>query len=235
MHDGIPIFILRQGTTMITAEKRDRNLQIILNSGIMAVIRAQSSDQLVDVVMALREGGVKALEVTMTTPNALEVIHTVSEKLKDDPETVIGVGTVLDPETARAAILAGAEFIVSPSLDTRVIEMARRDSAVVVPGAYTPTEIITAWQAGADIVKVFPATSLGPGYFKDILGPFPQVRLSPTGGVSLDTVQDFIRNGACAVAVGGNLVSKKALAEKDWKSITETAKQFVKLIQEAKA
>ncbi|MGI6456161.1 MAG: bifunctional 4-hydroxy-2-oxoglutarate aldolase/2-dehydro-3-deoxy-phosphogluconate aldolase [bacterium] len=218
---------------MITAERRERNLRIILESGIVAVIRAQSSEQLVDVVKALREGGVKAIEVTMTTPNALEVIHTVSELMKNE-DAVIGVGTVLDAETCRAAILAGAEFIVSPTLDLRVIEMAKRYSAVSIPGAYTPTEILTAWQAGADIVKVFPATSVGPGYFKDVLAPLPQVRLSPTGGVSLETVKDFIQAGACAVAVGGNLVSKKALAEKDWKGITETARQFVQKIQEAR-
>ena len=186
-----------------------------------------------DVVKALREGGVKAIEVTMTTPNALEVIHTVSELMKNE-DAVIGVGTVLDAETCRAAILAGAEFIVSPTLDLRVIEMAKRYSAVSIPGAYTPTEILTAWQAGADIVKVFPATSVGPGYFKDVLAPLPQVRLSPTGGVSLETVKDFIQAGACAVAVGGNLVSKKALAEKDWKGITETARPFVQKIQEAR-
>ncbi len=196
------------------------------------MIRAQSSDQLVDVAKALCDGGVKAIEVTMTTPNALEVINTVSGMMKD--ECAIGVGTVLDPETARAAILAGAEYVVSPTLNRETIQMCRRYSVLCIPGAYTPTEILTAWEAGADIVKVFPATSLGPGYFKDILGPLPQIRLSPTGGVGLETVQDFIRAGACCVAAGGNLVSKKALAEKDWAGITSTAKQFVELIREAR-
>ncbi len=218
---------------MITPLRRDRNLQIILETGIIAVIRAQSSEQLVDVAKALREGGVKAIEVTMTTPNALEVIHQVSALMKDD--CVIGVGTVLDPETARAAILAGAEFVVAPTLNLKTIHMCRRYSALCVPGAYTPTEILTAWEAGADIVKVFPATGLGPEYFKDILGPLPQIRLSPTGGVSLETVAAFIQAGACGVAVGGNLVSKKALAEKDWKGVTETARLFIQKIQEARA
>jgi len=218
---------------MITPQRRDRNLQIILDTGIIAVIRAQSSEQLVDVAKALREGGVKAIEVTMTTPNALEVIRQVSALMKED--CVIGVGTVLDPETARAAILAGAEFVVVPTLNLNTIHMCRRYSALCVPGAYTPTEILTAWEAGADIVKVFPATGLGPEYFKDILGPLPQIRLSPTGGVSLETVAAFIQAGACGVAVGGNLVSKKALAEKDWKGITETARQFIQKIQEARA
>ncbi|MFB3789009.1 MAG: bifunctional 4-hydroxy-2-oxoglutarate aldolase/2-dehydro-3-deoxy-phosphogluconate aldolase [bacterium] len=218
---------------MITPQRRDRNLQIILDTGIIAVIRAQSSEQLVDVAKALREGGVKAIEVTMTTPNALEVIRQVSALMKDD--CVIGVGTVLDPETARAAILAGAEFVVAPTLNLNTIQMCRRYSALCVPGAYTPTEILTAWESGADIVKVFPATGLGPEYFKDILGPLPQIRLSPTGGVSLETVAAFIKAGACGVAVGGNLVSKKALAEKDWKGVTETARQFIQKIQEARA
>lgn len=217
---------------MITPKRKERNLQIILDTGIVAVIRAQSSDQLVDVAKALRDGGVKAIEVTMTTPNALEVINTVAGMMKDD--CVIGVGTVLDPETARAALLAGAEYVVSPTLNRETIQMCRRYSAVCVPGAYTPTEILTAWEAGADIVKVFPATSLGPDYFKDVLGPLPQIRLSPTGGVSLETVSAFIKAGACCVAVGGNLVSKKALAEKDWTGITSTAKQYVELIKLAR-
>lgn len=217
---------------MITPKRKERNLQIILDTGIVAVIRAQNSDQLVDVAKALRDGGVKAIEVTMTTPNALEVINTVSNLMKND--CVIGVGTVLDPETARAALLAGAEYVVSPTLNLDTIKMCRRYSAVCVPGAYTPTEILTAWEAGADIVKVFPATSLGPNYFKDVLGPLPQIRLSPTGGVSLETVVDFIKAGACCVAVGGNLVSKKALAEKDWAGVANTAKQYIELIKQAR-
>ncbi len=219
---------------MITAARKERNLKIMMDTGIVAVIRAKSSDQLVNVFNALVEGGVKAIEVTMTTPNALDVIHEVSTRMKNE-DVVIGVGTVLDSETARAAILAGAEYVVSPTLNREVIAMCRRYTAAVVPGAYTPTEILTAWEAGADIVKVFPATSLGPGYFKDILGPLPQVRLSPTGGVSLDTVTDFIRAGACCVAVGGHLVSKTALADNDWKKITDTAKQFIQKIKDARS
>ncbi len=217
---------------MITPKRKGRNIHIILETGIMAVIRAQSSDQLVDVASALRDGGVKAIEVTMTTPNALEVINKVSELMKDD--CVIGVGTVLDPETARAAILAGAEFVVSPTLNLDTIKMCRRYSAVCVPGAFTPTEILTAWEAGADVVKVFPATGLGPQFFKDVLGPLPQVRLTPTGGVSLDTVADFIKAGASCVAVGGNLVTKQALSDKDWSSITNTAQDFIERIKSAR-
>jgi len=217
---------------MITPKRKGRNIHIILETGIMAVIRAQSSNQLVDVASALRDGGVKAIEVTMTTPNALEVINKVSDLMKDD--CVIGVGTVLDPETARAAILAGAEFVVSPTLNLDTIKMCRRYSAVCVPGAYTPTEILTAWEAGADVVKVFPATGLGPQFFKDVLGPLPQVRLTPTGGVSLDTVAGFIKAGASCVAVGGNLVTKQALADNDWSSITNTSKEFIERIKAAR-
>lgn len=217
---------------MITPKRKERNIQIILETGIIAVIRAQSSDQLIDAAKALRDGGVKAIEVTMTTPNALEVINTASGMMKDD--CVIGVETVLDPETARAAILAGAEYVVSPTLNLDTIKMCRRYSAACIPGAYTPTEILTAWEAGADVVKVFPASTLGPGFFKDVLGPLPQIRLSPTGGVSLDTAADFIKAGACCLAAGGNLVSKKALAEKDWAGITQTAQQFIEIIKEAR-
>lgn len=216
---------------MITAKQKEANLQTILDTGIIAVIRAQSSAQLMDVCRALDEGGVKAIEVTMTTPNALEVIHEASQKMAG---SLIGVGTVLDPETARAAILAGAKYVVAPTLNLDVIRMARRYNTLVLPGAYTPTEILTAWEAGADIVKVFPATSLGPGYFKDILGPLPQVRLAPTGGVSLETVEDFIKSGACAVAAGGKLVSKQALAQNDYGQITETARQFIEKIRQAR-
>lgn len=218
---------------MIPPATKDKNLQSLLGTGVVAVIRAQSSDQLTEVCEALLKGGVCALEVTMTTPNALDVIHTVSERMKDD--AIIGVGTVLDTETCRAAILAGAKFVVGPTLNLDVIKLCRRYNAIVIPGAYTPTEILTAWEAGADIVKVFPATSLGPAYFKDVLAPLPQVRMAPTGGVSLDTVEAFIKAGACAVAVGGNLVSKSALAKKDYGWITETAKQFVSKVAQARS
>lgn len=217
---------------MITPKRKDRNLQIILDTGIVAVIRAQSSEQLIHVVKALRDGGVKAIEITMTTPNALDVIHEVSKEYKDD--CVIGAGTVLDAETARATMLAGAEYIVSPTLNLDVIKICRRYSTIIVPGAYTPTEILSAWEAGADIVKVFPATSLGASYFKDVLAPLPQVRMSPTGGVDQNSVTDFIKAGAACVAVGGHLVSKKALAEKDWASITSAAASFIQKIKEAR-
>lgn len=218
---------------MITCAKREANLKLMLDTGIVAVIRADDSSQLLRACEALSAGGVKAMEVTMTTPNALDVIHEVSEKMKD--EVLIGVGTVLDPETARAAILAGAEFVVAPTLNLDTIKMAKRYTAIIAPGCYTPTEILTAWEAGADIVKVFPATSLGPGFFKDVLGPLPQVRLTPTGGVNLDTVASFIKAGAACVAAGGNLCGKAVLKSQQWDQITETAKQFINKIAEARA
>jgi 2-dehydro-3-deoxyphosphogluconate aldolase/(4S)-4-hydroxy-2-oxoglutarate aldolase len=147
---------------------------------------------------------------------------------------LVGAGTVLDPETARAVILAGAEFVVSPTLNLRVIEVCRRYSKIVIPGTFTPTEILTAWEAGADIVKVFPATVGGPQYLRDIKGPLPQIRLMPTGGVNLENTPDFIRAGAVAVAAGTSLVDKKAVKEKNYDLITETARKFVEAVKRAR-
>jgi 2-dehydro-3-deoxyphosphogluconate aldolase/(4S)-4-hydroxy-2-oxoglutarate aldolase len=184
-----------------------------------------------DVSKALREGGVVAIEVTMTVPGALKVIEEVADKMTD---IIVGVGTVLDPETARAAILAGAEYVVSPTLNLGVIEMAKRYGKVVMPAGLTPTEILAAWQAGADIVKVFPAGVGGPSYFKDLLGPLPQVKLMPTGGVDAKTTPEFIKNGAVAVGAGSAMVDKKAVAEKDWKSLAASAKSFVDAVAQAR-
>jgi 2-dehydro-3-deoxyphosphogluconate aldolase/(4S)-4-hydroxy-2-oxoglutarate aldolase len=147
---------------------------------------------------------------------------------------LVGAGTVLDPETARAVILAGAEFVVSPTLNLGVIEVCRRYSKIVIPGTFTPTEILTAWEAGADIVKVFPATVGGPQYLRDIKGPLPQIRLMPTGGVNLENTPDFIRAGAVAVAAGTSLVDKKAVKEKNYDLITETARKFVEAVKRAR-
>ena len=149
-------------------------------------------------------------------------------------QVLVGAGTVLDPVTARACILAGAEFIVSPTLNLEVIELCRRYSKIVIPGTLTPTEILTAWEAGADIVKVFPASLGGPSYLKDILGPLPQVKLVPTGGVNLETTPEFIKAGAVAVAAGTSLVNKKAVSEKNWDLITETAQKFCAAVRQAR-
>ena len=207
-------------------------LHRIIDCGVVAVLRADSPTQLMDVSRALREGGVEAIEVTMTVPGALKVIEEASAKMED---TIVGVGSVLDPETARAAILAGAEYVVGPCLNLGVIEMAKRYGKVVMPGAFTPTEVITAWQAGADVVKIFPAGVGGPSYFKDIKGPLPQVRLMPTGGVDSKTTPEFIKAGACAVGAGSAMVDKAAVANKDWAKLTETARQFVDAVKQARA
>lgn len=206
-------------------------LDRIIDCGVVAVLRADSSAELLNVASALREGGVVAIEVTMTTPGALKVIEEATAKMKD---SIIGVGTVLDPETARAAVLAGAEYIVSPTLHLGVIEMAKRYGKVVMPGAFTPTEILTAWQAGADVVKVFPASVGGPAYFKDVKGPLPQVRLMPTGGVDLTTTGAFIKAGACAVGAGSAMVDKKAVTAGKFDVITETARKFVEEVRKAR-
>ena len=183
--------------------------------------------------MAVAKGGVKPIEVTMTVPGAIDAIKEFKSIVKD--EVLVGAGTVLDPETARAVILAGAEFVVSPTLNLEVIEVCRRYSKIVIPGTFTPTEILTAWEAGADIVKVFPATVGGPQYFRDIKGPLPQIRLMPTGGVNLENTPDFIRAGAVAVAAATSLVDKKAVSERNFDLITETAKKFVEAVKLARA
>jgi len=212
---------------------RTETLERIRQSGCVAVVRAPSSEQLIDVAHALRDGGLPAIEITMTTPNALKVIERASAELGDD--AVIGVGSVLDAETARAAILAGAQFVVSPVLNVEVIAMAHRYDKPCVPGAYTPTEILTAWTAGADVVKVFPASVGGPAYFKAIKGPLPQVKLSPTGGVNLQTTGEFIKAGAEFLGVGGDLVSRQALAKGDMRFITTRAAEYVEAVRRARA
>ena len=211
---------------------RFENLVSIKACGVVAVLRADRPDALVQVAQAIGRGGIGAVEITMTTPGALDVIGECANRLGD--EILLGAGTVLDPETARAAILAGAEYIVTPTLNPDVITLCRRYDKVIIPGALTPTEILTAWECGADIVKVFPATAVGPRYFKDVKAPLPQIDLMPTGGVDLDNAGDFIRAGACAVAVGGNLVDKAAVAAGEWHVLTDTARKYVDAVRNAR-
>lgn len=211
---------------------RSENLASIKACGVVAVLRADRPDALVQVAQAIGRGGIGAVEITMTTPGALAVIGECANRLGDD--ILLGAGTVLDPETARAAILAGAEYIVTPTLNPDVITLCRRYDKVVIPGALTPTEILTAWECGADIVKVFPATAVGPRYFKDVKAPLPQIDLIPTGGVDLDNAGDFIRAGACAIAVGGNLVDKTAVAAGEWQVLTDTARKYVETVRDAR-
>lgn len=212
--------------------QKEEQIRLISESGVIAIVRFDRSEELVEVARAVCAGGVRAIEFTMTTPNALDIIAQAVREFGD--EVLLGAGTVLDAETARAAILAGAEFIVAPTLNPKVIEVAHRYSKTVIPGAFTPTEILTAWEYGADFVKVFPAEFGGPAYIKAVRAPLPQVRLIPVGGVSLETVEDFIRAGCAAVAVGSNLVKKSAIAAHNFAELTELARQFVEAVSRAR-
>jgi len=208
---------------------RTEQLQRVLDQGIVAVVRSPDSHRLVDVAKALADGGVGIMEITFTVPNALEVIRQVRHQMGDN--VLLGAGTVLDPETARAAILAGAEFIVAPTLNREVIALCHRYDKLVMPGAFTPTEILSAWEAGADIVKVFPADVGGAAYFKALRGPLPQIRLMPTGGVDLSTAAEFLKAGACCLGVGSQLVDPKLVAERKFDRIGELARQYVDIVQ----
>lgn len=212
---------------------RHENLQRVLDRGIVAIIRAPSGELLVDVARALYEGGIDVIEVTFTVPDAHRILAEVRDALGD--RILLGAGSVLDTETARTAILSGAEFIVCPTVKPDVIQMCNRYGKVVMPGALTPTEVLTAWEAGADIVKVFPADIGGPSYLKAIHGPLPQVRLMPTGGVNLDTLESFVKAGACAVGLGSSLVEKEAVVSGNIDRIRDLAVQYVELMTAARA
>ncbi len=211
---------------------KDTVLNQILDTGVVAIMRASSSDQLLSAAEAILEGGVSAIEVTMTTPNAMEVIRQATAKFGS--QVLFGVGTVLDSETARAAILAGAQFVVCPTLNLGTIQICNRYSVPVMPGAYTPTEILTAWEAGADVVKVFPASVGGPDFIKALRGPLPHIRLAAVGGVNVNTTADFFRAGVSVVGVGGELVNQKLLDGRDFKTITERAQAFRRLADEGR-
>lgn len=208
---------------------KETQLQRILDCGIVAVVRSPDSGQLVEVVRALADGGVAVVEITMTVPDALGVLRQVRQALGE--RVLLGAGTILDTQTARAALLAGAEYLVAPTLNLDVIRLCQRYSKLVMPGALTPTEILTAWEAGADIVKVFPAEVVGPAFFKAMRGPLPQIRLMPTGGVDLTTAGDFLRAGACCLGLGSQLVEPRAVAEGDFDRIRDLARQYVTLVQ----
>jgi 2-dehydro-3-deoxyphosphogluconate aldolase/(4S)-4-hydroxy-2-oxoglutarate aldolase len=205
----------------------------ITEAGIIAIMRANSSDQLIAAADAILAGGVNAIEVTMTTPGAIQVIGQARARYGE--EVIFGVGSVLDAETARAAILAGAQFVVGPTLDLGVIRLCRRYSVPVIPGAFTPTEILSAWQAGADLVKVFPASFFGPSYLKAVRAPLPQVKLVPVGGVNLDNAAEFIRMGAHVLGVGSALISQRLLDQGALQEITERARRFRDEVREGRA
>lgn len=210
---------------------KDAVLAKIKAEKVVAIIRADNSAGLLDCARALAAGGLTSIELTMTTPDA---IGTLARASAEFPDFLFGLGTVLDPETARAGILAGAKFLVTPALRPAVVTLARRYSVPVLCGAFTPTEIIAAWEAGADVVKVFPAEFFGPAYIKSVKAPLPQVDLVPTGGVTPETVGEFLRAGATATAAGSALVDAKSLKEKNWAAITARAQAFVKAVAAAK-
>jgi len=212
---------------------KETHLQWVLDAGIVAVVRAPDSQQLVEVARALADGGVNVIEITMSVPNALDVLRQVRQALGE--RILLGAGTVLDAETARAVLLAGAEYIVTPTLNLEVIRLCQRYDKLVLPGAFTPTEILTAWEAGADIVKVFPADVVGPAFFKAIRGPLPQIRLMPTGGVDLTTAADFLKAGACCLGIGSQLVEPKAVAERNFDRIRDLARQYVGIVQKTRS
>jgi 2-dehydro-3-deoxyphosphogluconate aldolase/(4S)-4-hydroxy-2-oxoglutarate aldolase len=208
-------------------------LKRIRDTGLIPVVRAESADQAMRAVEAIKAGGVDVLEVTMTVPGAIRLIEQLAKAYGG--EALIGAGTVLDPEIARACIQAGAQFIVSPSLNEETIAFCRDSDVAVFPGALTPTEVVRAWNAGADAVKVFPAGAVGgASYLKALKAPLPQIELVPTGGVSLKTAADFIKAGAMALGVGADLVDMKALRDGNEALITERARQFLEIVSEAR-
>src|SRR5437773_5929820 len=208
---------------------KELQLKQVLDVGIVAVVRSPDQQQLVEVCRALADGGVTVVEMTMTVPNALDVLRQVRQALGD--RLLLGAGTVLDAETARAVLLAGAEYVVAPTVNLDVIRLCQRYDKLVMPGAFTPTEILTAWEAGADIVKVFPADVVGPAFFKAMRGPLPQIRLMPTGGVDLTTAAAFLQAGACCLGVGSQLVEPEAVAKRNFDRIRDLARQYAALVQ----
>ena len=201
--------------------------------GLVPVLRAESEEQALALASAIAAGGVTVLEVTMTVPGAIRVMGRLA---KERPDILIGAGTVLDAETARMCILEGAQFVVSPALNLKTIDMCHRYGIAVLPGALTPTEIVTAWEAGADVVKVFPASALGGAkYLKSVKAPLPQVEMIPTGGVSLATAQEFLEAGAFALGVGADLVDTKAIAKGTPETITENARKYLAIVQNFRA
>ncbi|SMO34334.1 bifunctional 4-hydroxy-2-oxoglutarate aldolase/2-dehydro-3-deoxy-phosphogluconate aldolase [Halorubrum cibi] len=206
----------------------------IVDSGVVAVLRGVPADELIAIAEALREGGVTAVEITADTPDVADLLRDVTGSFGDD-ELVIGTGTVLDSETARTTLMAGAEFVVSPSLHEDVIETCNRYGAVSAPGVMTPTEAVRGYEAGADFVKVFPAKTVGPDHVGAMKGPLGQIPMMPTGGVGPDNAADFIDAGAFAVGAGGALVDYDAAARGDYEAITETAREFTRIVEDARA
>jgi 2-dehydro-3-deoxyphosphogluconate aldolase/(4S)-4-hydroxy-2-oxoglutarate aldolase len=212
---------------------KDKVKSEILRCGFVPIIRTDNPEAAVQVAGAIRDGGAPLLEITMTVPGALDIIKEIADSFGDT--VLVGAGTIIDSETARMAILAGAAFIVAPTLDVATIRLCHRYSKIIMPGALTPSEILQAWELGADFVKVFPADALGgPAYIKAVKAPLPQIDMVPTGGVDMDTVADFIRAGASAVGVGSALIDKKILAAKAWDRLTQKTEAFLQSIRAAR-
>jgi len=210
------------------------DLERLVEGGVVAVMRGADPDTAIDVASALSDGGVTAFEITAENPDAMELIAEISAVF-DESEAIVGAGTVLDSGTARTAIASGAEFVVGPTFDRGVVETCNRYGVPVAPGILTPTEAVTAYEAGADIAKVFPASSVGPGHLSSIAGPLPQIPLMPTGGIDVDNVADYIEAGAAVVGAGSAIMDAAAIEAGDFESITETAREFTRTIEEARA
>jgi 2-dehydro-3-deoxyphosphogluconate aldolase/(4S)-4-hydroxy-2-oxoglutarate aldolase len=213
---------------------KQKTLQALKDTGVVAVIRADSAGDLIDVGRALSKGGVKFVEITMTVPGALRAIEEATTAFQNE-DVHVGAGTVLDAETARLAILAGASYIVTPAFRPDVISMCKRYDVAVMPGAMTPTEVLNAWEAGADVVKIFPAGVGGPQFFKDLKGPFPYIEIMPTGAVNRDTAPQFIKAGAYAIGVGGELAGKPLIAGKQFDVITKNAQDYIEIVRQARS
>jgi 2-dehydro-3-deoxyphosphogluconate aldolase/(4S)-4-hydroxy-2-oxoglutarate aldolase len=217
---------------MVTLDASE-DLQRFVDSGVVAVMRGADADTVIDVADALAAGGITSFEVTADNPNAMELLAEVSGSFSES-EAIVGAGTVLDSETAQAAIRSGAEFVVSPTFESDVVTTCNRYGTLVAPGAMTPTEALNAYEAGADIVKVFPAASLGPSHLSSIAGPLPQIPLMPTGGIDVENVADYIEAGAVVVGAGSAIMDDAAIARGDFEAITETAREFTRVIDEAR-
>jgi 2-dehydro-3-deoxyphosphogluconate aldolase/(4S)-4-hydroxy-2-oxoglutarate aldolase len=218
---------------MVTLDTSE-DLQRLVDSGVVAVMRGADADTILEVATALKDGGVTAFEITADNPDAMGLIDEVSASF-DESEAIVGAGTVLDSGTARAAITSGAEFVVGPTFDPGVVETCNRYGVPVAPGVLTPTEALTAYEAGADLAKVFPASSMGPGHLSSIAGPLPQIPLMPTGGIDVGNAGEYIRAGAAVVGAGSALMDDDAVAAGDFESITGTAREFTRTIEDARA
>jgi 2-dehydro-3-deoxyphosphogluconate aldolase/(4S)-4-hydroxy-2-oxoglutarate aldolase len=217
---------------MVTLDANE-DMQRLVDSGVVAVMRGADADTIIEVAQALHEGGVTAYEITADNPDAMELIGEVSASFTEE-EAIVGAGTVLDSETARASIMNGAEFVVGPNFDERVVETCNRYGTLVAPGILTPTEAVNAYEAGADMVKVFPASVMGPKHLASIKGPLPQIPLMPTGGIDIDNVADYVEAGAVVVGAGSAIMDGDAIAAGDFESITETAREFTQVIEDAR-